>query len=428
MNSVKDKRPDYQLPLMFDEYQRYKMISLTVEYYRAVDAKKIFHILEVGANKSKHLRAFLPEDVILFTDIVLDEDMQNDPEFQAADGTKLPFADGSFDFVVAADVLEHISYEKRKDLLREAARVARYAAVITFPHYSQDVVMAENRVNAYYKALKGEDYIWLKEHREEGLPKLKDVDTCLQEADCEFFRVLRGDIVLWEKMYFSFFNALSDGVEWEFRKQIDQFYINDLFPGDMSDSCYRAVYVLTHEKARPLQKYLESLSRSTSPVKIQLLESLFQAQYEIHLQRRETWVRQELQDKSSYIQYLEQKVATMGANWSADVERWKADVEHWKTDELQLEEYKKQQLMLESQLQERESRLQERESQLRKNEKQRMELMYRIEESERQQIYLADQLEETSKKYKTISEAFFWKITKPARFILDILKGNNDMK
>lgn len=414
MNSVKDKRPDYQLPLMFDEYQRYKMISLTVEYYRAVDAKKIFHILEVGANKSKHLRAFLPEDVILFTDIVLDEDMQSDPEFQVADGTKLPFADNSFDFVVAVDVLEHIPHEKRKDLLREAARVAKYAAVITFPYNSQDTIMAESRINAYYKALKGEDYIWLKEHREEGLPKLKDVDACLQEADCEFFRVLRGDIVLWEKMYLSLFDALSDGVEWEFRKQIDQFYISDLFPADISDSCYRTVYVLTHEKAQPLQKYLEGQRRSTSPVKMQLLESLFQAQHEIHLQRRETWFRQELQDKTSYIWYLEQKAAAMEANWRADVERWKTDVEHWKADELRLEEYKKQQLMLESQLQE--------------SEKQRMELVYRIGESERQQIRLAGQLEEIRKKYETISEAFFWKITKPARFILDILKRNDDMK
>ena len=426
MNSVKDKRQDYQLPVDFDQYQRYKIVSFVVEYYREVSKEKYFHVLEIGANKPKHLRAFLPDDTILFTDVVLDKDMQSDPEFLMVDGTKMPFNDGSFDFVVAADVLEHIPYEKRKDLLREAVRVAKYATVITFPYDSQDTIMAENRVSAYYKAVKGEDFIWLKEHREQRLPNLKDIDACLQKEDCDFFRVLHGDIILWEKMYYSIFDALGDVVEWEFRRQIDQFYINDLFLGDISDSCYRAVYVLTHEKAQPLQKYLEGLRRSTSPEKMQLLESLFQAQHEIHLQRRETWFKQDLQDKSAYIQLLERKTADMEANWRTDVEHWKADVQNLTEDHAQkMDEISRLMQCVEnanSEISEHQKRVQKMLEQLEESETQRIELTQRLEESEMQRIELTQQLEESCKQYQAISEAFFWKITKPMRAILDILK------
>lgn len=60
--------------------------------------------------------------------------------------------------------------------------------------------------------------------------------------------------------------------------------------------------------------------------------------------------------------------------------------------------------------------------QLEESETQRIELTQRLEESEMQRIELTQQLEESCKQYQAISEAFFWRITKPMRAILDILK------
>lgn len=47
--------------------------------------------------------------------------------------TSLPFADGSFDTVLAAEVLEHLPFEKFDTCLRELARVTRGGAVVTLP-------------------------------------------------------------------------------------------------------------------------------------------------------------------------------------------------------------------------------------------------------------------------------------------------------
>lgn len=53
-----------------------------------------------------------------------------------ADITKLPFADKSFDCVLAAEVLEHIPFAEVSKALKELARVSRKSIVITLPHFS----------------------------------------------------------------------------------------------------------------------------------------------------------------------------------------------------------------------------------------------------------------------------------------------------
>ncbi len=53
-----------------------------------------------------------------------------------ADITRMPFADKSFDCVLAAQVLEHIPFAEVGRALRELARVSRKSIVITLPHYS----------------------------------------------------------------------------------------------------------------------------------------------------------------------------------------------------------------------------------------------------------------------------------------------------
>jgi len=48
-------------------------------------------------------------------------------------GARLPFADSSFEAVVASDVLEHIPPELRRQVISEALRVTRKLAVFAFP-------------------------------------------------------------------------------------------------------------------------------------------------------------------------------------------------------------------------------------------------------------------------------------------------------
>lgn len=53
-----------------------------------------------------------------------------------ADITKLPFADKTFDCVLAAEVLEHIPFAEVGVALKELSRVAGRSIVITLPHFS----------------------------------------------------------------------------------------------------------------------------------------------------------------------------------------------------------------------------------------------------------------------------------------------------
>ena len=74
----------------FDQFQRYETISKIINYQRRKDCSETFRILELGANEHKDMKVFLPDDEILFTDIVLTESMQKDPDFLQVDGTSLP--------------------------------------------------------------------------------------------------------------------------------------------------------------------------------------------------------------------------------------------------------------------------------------------------------------------------------------------------
>jgi len=80
-----------------------------------------------------------------------------------ASAADLPFGDGSFDAVIASDVLEHIPTELRATVIAEALRVARQLVIFGFPcgaaAYEADVVLREA-----YLSTHREVPVWLEEH------------------------------------------------------------------------------------------------------------------------------------------------------------------------------------------------------------------------------------------------------------------------
>ena len=59
-------------------------------------------------------------------------------DFQVGDISKVPAADGSFDYVIASDIFEHLSPEAREQSLDEATRLARRGLALTFFNMSED--------------------------------------------------------------------------------------------------------------------------------------------------------------------------------------------------------------------------------------------------------------------------------------------------
>ncbi|MGB7264634.1 MAG: methyltransferase domain-containing protein [Terracidiphilus sp.] len=86
-----------------------------------------------------------------------------------ASATELPFEDGSFDAVVASDVLEHIPGNLRAMVISEALRVARELVIFGFPcgnpAYEADIALRD-----MYAGKKIEVPVWLKEHMLEYFP------------------------------------------------------------------------------------------------------------------------------------------------------------------------------------------------------------------------------------------------------------------
>ena len=102
------------MQVTFDQYQRYKTISVIAEKIKANEKIEKLKILEVGANAQKNLGKFL-EDEIFYTDISMPEGFENDENFFVADATNLvEVKNDEYDIVVASDVFEHIPSDLRE--------------------------------------------------------------------------------------------------------------------------------------------------------------------------------------------------------------------------------------------------------------------------------------------------------------------------
>ena len=371
----------------FDQYQRYETIARLIQLRKKPDLDRGWKVLELGANEHKNLKLFLPDADILFTDVVLSDSMKEDPEFRQEDGTRLSFEDRSFDFVVAADVLEHVAPKDRARFLEEAYRVARNGVIVSCPRDDRDVSDAEKRANDYYKALAGEDFIWLKEHSLNGLPKAEDLAASLRSRDIAYFCVEHGAVATWEKLWYCHFDTVFSPETLEYRKGIDRYYNAKLYEGDVSNHNYRVFYVLAHGECEEWSQAAKTMWEQAETEQAHFLDTLLLKHQSMHMLHEKGALQKAVIDKECHIQ-----------NQNAMLESLRAQVEA-KTEELAAASDKEARLAC---------RLQETEKQL---------ASYQVH-------YQAamNQLTNMTAMYNEISNATCWKITKPIRVTLDTTK------
>ncbi|MCA2966116.1 MAG: hypothetical protein INH40_19635, partial [Acidobacteriaceae bacterium] len=167
-----DPRLDYQ----FDIYARYGLLAdILVEGF---GGRERCRLLDVGAGPQQLLAEFLPPG---FAEITrTDVKGFDDPGLVIVrPGDALPFADGSFEAVVAMDVLEHVAPAQRTSFLLDALRVSARLLVIATPIGCPAVEEAEREFGAAFLHLFGHQDHFLAEHAAFGLPRPSEVEAAL---------------------------------------------------------------------------------------------------------------------------------------------------------------------------------------------------------------------------------------------------------
>ena len=287
----------YNFP--FDQYQRYKTTSLIIENIRTQN--ECFSILEIGANEHKNLEKFLPNEKIRYLDINLPEALKDDPKYILADATNMPqINDNSFDIVIALDVFEHIPKDLRKKFLKEIQRVSKKMFILAGPFDETGVNEAEIRVNQYYKTKFGEDYIWLKEHIENGLPNLNKTVNFLNSTHNNKLQVFKhGSLEVWEQLIRLHFEVADNSVLQDYRMEIDKYYNEYIYKNDISEKCYRNFLIFSKDENQVSDVFTGTLNDKTFS-KLDYFNDLVESCYRLSLEHKFA------RESSKYIQlYVE---------------------------------------------------------------------------------------------------------------------------
>jgi SAM-dependent methyltransferase len=112
-------------------------------------------------------------------------------EQRAGSATALPLEDASFDVVLCAEVVEHLSAAERAPALREMVRVLRPGGrlILTFPADETGEEL-DRWLDAAYRARRGVPHPWVAEHLAEGHPRTDEVAAALRQAAGPGARVL----------------------------------------------------------------------------------------------------------------------------------------------------------------------------------------------------------------------------------------------
>lgn len=196
--------------LPFDYYGRYRLAAEVVEAVTAPGGR----VLDVGGGAGM-LSAFLDDRDVVCCDLSAPGDARvAATTLVLADGTRLPFADGTFEAVVSLDTLEHVEAPVRDRLLDEAARVARDWVLVICPCATDGVADADSALLAYVRQRFGEEFATvevLTEHLSFGHPDPERVAGRLRAAGGDVACLPSGRLDRWLPMMILFYELMSLG-------------------------------------------------------------------------------------------------------------------------------------------------------------------------------------------------------------------------
>jgi hypothetical protein len=159
-------------------------------------------------------------------------------------GTQLPFADQSFDVVVASDVMEHVPPEGRGALIREVLRVARRVAVFGYP-CGEAAFAADKKLGEKYRSRGARFPIWLEEHMRYPFP---DEELFREIPEGWQAKVIPNETI--EFHYWMMVREMRRPFAWLFRLAVIAAprLVESLLRRADREPSYRKIFVLTHQR------------------------------------------------------------------------------------------------------------------------------------------------------------------------------------
>jgi glycosyltransferase involved in cell wall biosynthesis len=172
--------------LDFDQLHRYGATALLLKPWIKSLGRSV-RVLEVGCNTLDWLPDFLEPLPVEVTRCDVIDSGGGISNFVRIDRDRpLPFADGSFDFTVALEVLEHVPLSDRTFAVGEWLRVATHGLLFSCPNGVRAVRAAERRARRAYRQRHGRPHPWLEEHADYGLPSREEVDAILDRLGAPY--------------------------------------------------------------------------------------------------------------------------------------------------------------------------------------------------------------------------------------------------
>jgi hypothetical protein len=230
----------------FDQEQRYRLIGDLLRAVRG-DGPPLF-ILDVGGRTGVLRKYLAPDDRVILAD--LEESGERD--LVLASGSALPFEEGMFDAVVAADTLEHVPVDAREAFVLEACRVSKGVAILAGPYYHPRVAEAEQRLAEFVRTRIGKPHRYLEEHLALGLPDRAKVEAWCTAGGAKDVRALgHGNLERWLGLMSLALLLDDEAATRDVAGRFHNFYNLSLLPDDRSGQVYRHLVVAVMGDALP---------------------------------------------------------------------------------------------------------------------------------------------------------------------------------
>lgn len=386
--------------IAFDHYQRYAAAAALVDAL----AVPVVSVLEVGANRQRLLASFLPHKELVFSDLFMQPGVD---DFVQADASALPFADGTFDVVVALDVFEHMPVHLRPKAAAEMTRVAARLVVIACPLDHPWVHAAEQVANDVWRNYFDEDYPWLEEHKEFGLVSGDEIERALVGSGCAVLRFGQGDTAIWSGLMSAHFIKEAVAEIQPIVASADRLYNHSVFAGDRSEKSYREYFVAAR-KAEDLEQIRRSplLTAKMDEAAVALLSSLGKSLQPVA--DRVRFAESQWQTAAERVAEGDAKLSSVAAEWGHTVEllheserKQSYASEQWAHTAELLRESEQKQLYASEQWHTTAELVLATEAQLTLAREQWAHTVDLLRESERKQLYVSEQWHATAELVQT---------------------------